>query len=167
MADSTPALRAVLSDLHGFTVGRLLGLDEFEVNYVGRGDLAAWTKRDQDKELANNYLTLWDTLLFHHFPHARNMGMPGVNGHHHKHQVWPMFSPVFGPYEWHQLGCGHKRKASYTEGDKWHMGFAIVHANMHTRSTNFDYVTVTDFAVVGGQWYERRDDETYAVPRVA
>lgn len=162
LADETPALRAVLSDLHGFTVSKLLGLDEFQINYIAKADLAAWSKRDFDKELANNYKVYWDTVVCHHFPHARNMGLPGVNGHHHRHIVWSAFSPVYGPYEWHQLGCGHKRSASYCEGENWHMGFALVNVDTETRSTAFDYVSVTDFAVAGGKWHYRTDSERYA-----
>lgn len=159
MADATPALRAVLSDLHGFTVGKLLGLDEFQINYIAKADLAAWTKRDFEKELANNYKVYFDTLVCHHFPHARNMGLPGVNGHHHRHMVWSHFSPIYGPYEWHQLGAGHKRSASYCEGERWHNGFCIVNIDTETKGTNFDYVAVTDFAVSGGKWYHREASE--------
>ena len=159
LADATPALRAVLSDLHGMTISKLLGLDEFEINYVAKADLAAWTKRDFDRELANNYKVYFDTVVCHHFPHARNMGLPGVNGHHHKHEVWGAFSPIYGAYEWHQMGCGHKRSASYCEGEKWHMGFAIINVDTQTRATNFDYVPVTDFAVSGGKWYHRNPGE--------
>lgn len=159
LADATPALRAVLSDLHGFTVGKLLGLDEFEINYIAKGDLAAFTKRDHDKELANNYKVYWDTVVCHHFPHARNMGMPGVSGHHHKHEVWANWSPTFGPYEWHQMGAGHKREASYCEGEKWHNGFALINVDTVARAANFDYVAVTDFAVSGGKWYVRETSE--------
>lgn len=159
MADATPALRAVLADLHGFTVGKLFGLDAFEVNYIAKADLGAWTKRDFEKELASNYRIYFDAVLCHHFPHARQMGLPGVNGHHHSHQVWGMFSPVYGPYEWHQLGAGHKRSASYTEGEKWHNGFALINVDTQTRATSFDYVPVTDFAVSGGKWYYRDPSE--------
>lgn len=159
LADATPALRAVLADLHGFTVGKLFGLDEFRVNYVAKANLAAWTKRDFEKELANNYRIYYDTVLCHHFPHARNMGLPGVNGHHHRHHVWPMFSPIYGAYEWHQMGCGHKRSASYCEGERWHVGFTIINIDTFTRSTSFDYVAVTDFAVSGGKWYHRDASE--------
>lgn len=159
LADATPALRAVLSDLHGFTVSKLLGLDQFQINYVAKADLAAWTKRDFEKELANNYKIYWDTVMCHHFPHARNMGLPGVNGHHHSHQAWGMFNPIYGPYEWHQMGAGHKRSASYCEGEKWHNGFAIINVDTRTRSTAFDYIQVTDFAISGGKWYHR-DMET-------
>lgn len=160
LADATPALRAVLSDLHGFTVGRLLGLDAFEINYIAKADLSAWTKRDFEKEIGNNYKLYWDSFLCHHFPHARNMGLPGVNGHNHKHFVWSAFNPIHGPYEWHQLGCGHRRTASYCEGERWHLGFAIVNIDVKTHTTAFDYVQVSDFAVSGGKWYYRTAEET-------
>lgn len=159
LADATPALRAVLSDLHGFTVSRLFGLDQFEINYIAKADLASFTKRDFNKELATNYKIYWDTVLCHHFPHAKNMGLPGVNGHHHKHIVWAEFNPIYGPYEWHQLGSGHKRSASYCEGERWHNGFALINVDTQTRSTAFDYISVTDFAVSGGKFYYRNEDE--------
>jgi hypothetical protein len=168
LADATPALRAVLSDLHGFTVGKLLGLEQFEINYIAKADLASFTKRDFEKELAHNYKVYYDTVLCHHFPHARSMGLPGVNGHHHRHQVWSEFNPVYGAYEWHQLGSGHKRSASYCEGERWHNGFALINVDTYTRSTAFDYICVTDFAVAGGKWYHRAPDEFDAAipPRI-
>jgi len=161
MADATPALKAVLSDLHGFTVPKLLGLDEFEMNYIAMADMAAFTKAEQNREIQRNYKVYYDTMLAHHFPHGRNMGLPGVNGHHHKHQVWPMFSPIYGGYEWHQLGAGHMRRASYCDGERWHNGFALGNVDTHTKASNFDYVSVTDFAVSGGKWYYRDESEVY------
>lgn len=161
LADATPALRAVLSDLHGFTVSKLLGLDKFEVNYHAQSDLAAFTKSDINKELAKNYKVYWDCFLAHHFPFAKSMGLPGVNGHHHKHVVWSEFNPVYGAYEWHQMGSGHKRSASYCDGQKWHNGFAIANIDTATRAVNFDYVPVSDFAVSGGKFYYREVSEKY------
>jgi len=160
LADQSPALRAVLADLHGWTVPRLLGLDQFEINYIAKADLAAFTKRDFEKELAQNYKIYFNAFVVHHFPHARNWKMPGVNGHHHRHIVWSDFNPQFGAFEWHQLGCGHKRSASYCEGEKWHMGFDIVHIDTQTGATQHDYVTVSDFAVAGGKMYYREPGET-------
>ena len=159
MADATPALRAVLSDLHGFTVSKLLGLDEFQINYIAKADLAAYSKSDINKELHKNYKIYFDTFICHHFPHARNMGLPGVNGHHHRHEVWSHFNPVFGAYEWHQMGSGHRRSASYCEGEKWNNGFAIVNIDTQKRGVNFDYVSITDFAVSGGKFYYRDPKE--------
>lgn len=160
LADQSPAMRAVLADLHGWSVSKLLGLDAFEINYVAKADLAAFTKRDFEKQMAQNYKVYFDSFVCHHFPHARSWGLPGVNGHHHKHIVWSEFTPVYGAYEWHQLGCGHKRSASYCEGEKWHMGFDIVHIDTQTRGTVHDYVTVTDFAVSGGKHYMRTPAES-------
>jgi hypothetical protein len=159
LADATPALRAVLSDLHGFTVAKLLGLDQFEINYVAKSDLGTFSKTEFNKELAKNYKVYWDTVMCHHFPHARHMGMPGVNGHHHRHEIWSTYNPTFGPYEWHQLGAGHKREASYTEGEKWHNGFALINIDTQTKATNFDYIPITDFAIAGGKWYHRNESE--------
>lgn len=162
LADATPALRAVLGDLHGFTVGKLLGLDDYQVNYIAKADLAAYSKADINREVSKNYKIYWDSFMVHHFPHAKSMGLPGVNGHHHKHEVWSLFNPVYGAYEWHQMGSGHKRDASYCAGEKWHNGFAIANIDTATRAVNFDYVPVTDFAVSGGKFYYREQAEIYA-----
>lgn len=162
LADATPALRAVLSDLHGFTIGKLLGLEAYEVNYIAQADLSAYSKADINRELGKNYKVYYETFLAHHFPYAKSMGLPGVNGHHHKHEVWSLFNPVYGAYEWHQMGSGHKRSASYCQGEKWHNGFAIANIDTATRAVNFDYVPITDFAVSGGKFYYREPIEKYA-----
>lgn len=161
LCDATPAMRAVLSDLHGFTVGKLFGLDEFEINYHAKLDLAAYTKRDWKSELNKNHKVYYDSFLAHHFPHARGLGIPGVNGHHHSHVVWPEFNITYGSYEWHQMGCGHKREASYCNGEKWHTGFVIAYIDTWKKKVNMDYVPVTDFAVVGGKWMYRSPEEVY------
>lgn len=159
MADETPALKVVLAELHGFDVRKLFKLDEFEINWVGKADLSAWTERDVMNELRNNYRIYWEAFLAYHYPDGRNWGMPGCNGHHHKEQVWPYFSPVYGAYVWRQMGAGHRRNASYTEGEKWHLGFNLVHIDTHTRSLVQEYVTIADHAVVGGKLYVREPGE--------
>ena len=159
LADFSPATRAILGDLHGMTIGDLFGLGKYQVNYVAKADLKSYTERDARKELENNYRVYWDSLMVHHFPHARNLGLPGVNGHHHSHVVWPMYNIHRGSYEWHQLGSGHRRKASYCEGEKWHNGFAIAHIDTLTKSVNIEYVPITSFAVVGGKFYTREAHE--------
>lgn len=155
LAEQTPALRAVLADLHGFTIPKLLGLDEFEVNYLSRTDLSAWTERDIKKEISKNYWIGYDCLMVHHFPEGRNMGLPGANGHHHKHVCWPSYSPTFGPFEWHQVGCGHVRDADYCAGEIWSNGFLIANVDTQSKRVTFDNIHVADHAVIGGQWYLR------------
>ena len=162
LSEQTPAMMVVLSDLHGFTVSKLLGLDRFEINYIDRGDMSAWNERDIAAQLRKNYVTLFDkSLLFGHFPEMRSMGIPGANGHHHKHIVWPFYSPTYGSYEWHQTGCGHVREASYCAAEKWSEGFLICHTDTLTKRTQFEYIDVSHSAsVVGGKFYERDAKET-------
>lgn len=162
LADATPALKTILSDLHGFSVPKLLGLEEWEVNYHGRGSLKArsFSEASHKRELARNWKVYYNCVMAHHFPKGQQMGMPGFHGHHHLHRVWPHFSVQYGgPYEWHQLGGMCNRIATYTDGERWSNGFMIVHVDTQRNCPNFEYVPVSDFAVVGGEFYEREDFE--------
>ena len=103
--------------------------------------------------------------MVHHFPHGRNLGLPGVNGHHHAHISWAMYNHHVGAYEWHQLGAGHKRVASYCNGEKWHNGFAIIHVDTLTKGVNIEYIPVTNMAVVGGKYYHREAAEFIGVAK--
>lgn len=161
LADATPAMRAVLADLHGFTISKLLGLDEFEVNYVAKGDLAArsWTQADHKREVEKNWKIYFDCILAHHFPHGRKKGYPGFHGHHHTHQQWPVQSPHFGPSEWHQLGGMHVRDASYTDGQQWSNGFMKILVDTQTKRSQMTYYPIGDFADIDGHVYVRRSEE--------
>ena len=159
LAEATPALMVVLADLHGMNISKLLGLDKFEVNYIARCDLGAFRERDIAEELNRNYYIAWDAYLVHHFPHGERMGYHGGNGHHHRHWVHQHYSPDRGPYHWTQLGCCHRRLASYTAAEQWGLGFNIAHVNTHTKHCADEYIHVQDHAMVGGRFYEREDNE--------
>ena len=155
LSESSPAMQAVLSDLHGMTIQSLLGLEQFEVNYVAPANLAALTKSDMGREVRRNFRIYWDSFLCCHFPEARDYGFPGFSGHHHKYKVWEMYSPRFGSYKWVQLGCGHRREAEYTFGEKWDNGFALAHVDADRNATVMEYIDVKDHAVAGGKWFTR------------
>lgn len=156
LAEATPAMKAILSDLHGWTVPDLLGLTKFEINYVAPADLATFTKSDAMAEVRRNFKVIEGFLVAHHFPEGRSFGLPGWNGHHHSHVVTPGYSPIYGPYEWHQLGSGHKREASYCNGEKWTNGFLLVHADVVEKRAQFEYIdTTNDHCIIGGKWYQR------------
>jgi hypothetical protein len=163
MADATPALRAVLSDLLGLTVSKLLGLDQFEINYIAKADLGAYNKSDQTKEVGKSYKVYWDALLIHHHPHARQWGLPGWNGHHHTWQVQHMKSATRGGYSWMQLAAGHRPDASYCEGEFWNMGFTVAHVNVETKSANLEPINITDMAIVGGLYFYREPKEMTSI----
>jgi hypothetical protein len=161
MSEATPALLVVLNELHGYTVPKLLGLTNYEVNYVARADLTAWSEKDIKAELTKNYVTLWDnSLLFGHFPEMKRMGIPGCSGHHHSHLVWSEYSPTYGTWEWHQIGCGHTRSANYCAGEKWGQGFLLAHCDTMTRRTQFEYIDVTaSHCMIGGKFFTRDKNE--------
>lgn len=159
MGEATPALKAILSDLHGMTVSGLLGLDQYEVHYVARGDLAAWNKGDINKELRKNYEVYFDTFLVDHFPEGVKRGLSGVNGHHHKFHAQSFYSQLRGPCQWFQLGCGHRRAAEYCDGHHWNMGFALNHIDTQRHLVSMNYIPILDHAEVGGKFYFRGDGE--------
>lgn len=159
LAEATKALRQILHELHGFSIQTLLGLDDYEVNYISKSDLCAFTESDIKNEVRRNYQIYYDALLAHHYPDGRKMGYPGWNGHHHKHVVTPFYSPAFGSTEWHQIGSGSRRVSDFCDGKIWANGFLIAHCDSRTKHTAFEYVEVKDFAVIGGVWYERQKSE--------
>lgn len=159
LSDATPAMKAVLADLHGFTISKLFGLDKYCINYVGKSDLSAWTEREFKSELSRNFRIYHGCLLAHHFIEGKAKGLPGWHGHSHKHLSWSHDSPIFGPYEWHQLGAMHVRRASYTDGERWTNGFMLAHVDTHNKRSCFEYIPVADFAWAGGVLYERTDEE--------
>lgn len=77
LQDATPALMDVLSSLHGMTIKQLLGLDQFEINYIAKADLAARSRKDIEHEIGKNYKVYYGCLLAHHFPLARKWGYAG------------------------------------------------------------------------------------------
>jgi hypothetical protein len=137
----------------------LFCLKELEINYVSKINLNAWSKKDAKEELSKNYRVYYDTVMAHHFPFAKKFMIPGVNGHHHVHQSETINTHDRGSFEWHQLGGGHKKNASYCDGETWSNGFMICHVDTLTRKCLFEYVDVQDFAVVGGKYYYRQKQE--------
>ena len=162
LSEASPNIMVLLSDLHGFTISKILGLEKFQINYISREDLTVFTETDLKKELGKNYLIKFDSVLFHHYPEGKKYGIPGCNGHHHSHKCETHHNLMYGSYEWHQLGAGHVRRANYCEAQRWSNGFMISHHDIQKKSTVFEYVETTkDFAIVGGKWYNRSEDEMY------
>lgn len=161
-AEQAPPIMAILSDLHNMTLSEFFGLDQYEINYVGRATLNTFSDSQLKREIERNYRVYWNSVMAHHHPEGRNYSLPGFNGHHHQHIVWSMHNSLFGSYEWHQLGSGHIRQAPYCDGSKWNNGFLIVNVDTHTNSVVFDYVTVgRTFAIAGGTWFYRDESEFY------
>ena len=63
LAEASPAMRAVLSDLHHMTVPDLLGITKYEINYVAPADLATFTKGEATAVGAKSPSSLYATSL--------------------------------------------------------------------------------------------------------
>lgn len=156
LADNTQALRVVLSDLHGMTLGSLLGLDEFQINLVCKSDLAAYNLSDQHKEIAKNYKVYWDSFVASHEPYGKSLGMAGISGHHHVTRIHSLYNETFGAYSWVESPGMHKLDAEYCH-PKWQLGFVVITCDTETKRTVFDVATLSEnFGIVGGVFYERR-----------
>lgn len=162
LLECSPAIKHMLSGLHDFDLTKLFRLDEYEVNYVANADLFTFTDAQTRREMTKNHKIYWGCLLAHHFPHGRDIGVPGFNGHHHRHIVWSEHNAHFGSYEWHQMGAGHVRDAPYCDGTKWNNGFLVAMADTQTRDVQFDYCSVgSTFALSAGKMYARQTEEFY------
>jgi len=166
LAEADPFMREMLSDfLNINSVGELLKLDEYEINYIARVNLCEFadnSKRIEKVVNKENYKIYWNSFLAHHLPEGRGYKMPGFNGHHHRHFVWTDYSAAYSSYEWHQLGAGCKRLASYADGTKWNNGFLVAHVDTERQRNDFQYIPVNeDFAVVCGELLMRKPEEYY------
>ena len=163
MVDNNQALKILLERAHGMSTKELLGVDKFEINYISNANAAFFGKKVPVKELKRNWKTYYNTFVAHHFPPGRQIGLPGWNGHHHKHKVQSFFNHDLGSCEWHQLGAGHIIQAGYCDAKLagWGNGFLIAHVNEETRSHMMEYVQVTNAACVGGEYYFRTEEENW------
>ena len=160
LVDNSPALMDILNSIHGMKISDIFALDRFQINYIAKGDLHTWTASESKKEVAKNNQIYYDSFIVSHYPQTRNkIGLPGVNGHHHKYMAYSMYNHTYGSYLWHQLGSLHVRDASYADGQPWNNGFMIAHVDTKTKQTNWEYINITDFAVVGGKYYTRKPGE--------
>jgi len=66
LADKTPEVRVLLSDVMGITLNHVFGVDEFEINLISKIDLKAYTKSDKENQLRENYMVYYDCLVVGH-----------------------------------------------------------------------------------------------------
>jgi hypothetical protein len=159
IAEETPFVQILLHEFNGFTISKLLRLDEYEINYVAKGDLSVYKESDIKREVSKNFITLFDTVVIGHFPEIKHYGMPSYNGHHHTYIAQPNYNITYGAYYNIQLGCMSKLDASYCNPSKWTQGFCIINIDTHNKRVANDYIDLSnEFAMIAGQFYERAID---------
>jgi predicted phosphodiesterase len=166
--EKTPSMEELI-DICGLNIRNLLQLDNFEVNYYSRADIGTFTESDIRNELKKNYYMFRDLVVFYHYPEGRTkFGMPGVSGHHHKYQVWPMRNITYGTYNWVQMGAGSIRHAEYLDhAEAWQNGFTMVCADTQNKQNlNINYIDCTnETCVFDSTLYHRTESEKLLMPR--
>jgi predicted phosphodiesterase len=159
LADKTPNVRILLSDVLGLSLSQIFGLDEFQINFVSKVDLAAYTKGNITSELRQNYKIYYDCFAVTHIQDF-GFGMSGTNGHHHKLQISSDRNILRGPITWVQTPGLHALDAEYYDGlNKWNLGFNQVWINTVLKEVIQQPVLIhPSWAIVNGVIYKRNVD---------
>jgi len=165
LCDATPNVRVLLSDVVGLSFSDIFGLDEFEINWASKFDLAAYSNKDIKNQCKKNYRIYFNTFVFTHIPDKRLKAMSGSNGHHHtgKIESYAYVNEITGLVKqlaWSQTPAMHVKDAEYlgnTSG--WNTGFLEVIINCETReSIQKIHFTHDDWCVIDGRYYARSED---------
>lgn len=163
LADKTPNVRVLLSDVMNLGFADIFGLDEFQINWASKFDLGAYSKKDMNDEIKKNYRVYYETFVFSHKPDERlRSNMWGSNGHHHqgmirsKNVVDPLNNQV-KMLTWSQTPAMHVADAEYLENvNGWNTGFLEVTVNVETRQAiQKIHYTMDNWCEINGVFYER------------
>lgn len=160
LADDSPHMRVLLSDVMNIGFADIFGLKEFDINWVSKCDLGAYTRRDIDNEMKQNFRIYFDCFIVAHEPDSTIMEMAGTHGHHHKLVVTSHKSLTRGQFEWVQTPGAHVKDAEYIKShSKWNNGFLRVFINTETGDVIQDPILIRDeWTIVDGVYYERKKD---------
>ncbi len=159
LADKSPYLRVLLSDVLDIEFSDIFGLDEFRINWVSKLDLKAFTASDLKNKQKENYKIYFDAYCVCHIPEPSLMTMPGTNGHHHQLSIKSIYDPIRGPGQWVQTPGMHGLHAEYVGGAlKWNLGFLDVFINVETKEVSQSSITVyPEWAICNGVYYSIHD----------
>lgn len=163
LADATPNVRILLSDVMDIQFKDIFGLDEFQINWASKFDLAAYTNADMKNEIKKNYRIYYDVFCFSHIPDERLKKMYGSNGHHHKGRIesYTNVDPITNLEKqttWSQTPGMHVKDAEYLGNiSGWNTGFLEVQVNLKTQEA-IQHVRFThdSWTVIDGVVYERK-----------
>lgn len=163
LADKTPNVRVLLSDVMGMGFAEVFGLDKYQINWASKFDLAAYSKSDMNSEIKKNYRIYYNTFVFSHKPDNRlRNSLSGSNGHHHTGTITS--SNVVDPetslsksITWSQTPGMHVPDAEYLDNvSGWSTGFLEVTINLRTNEASQKiHFTRKDWAEVNGKYFER------------
>jgi hypothetical protein len=171
LADKTPHVRVLLSDVMDIGFAEIFGLDEFQINWASKFDLSAYSKSDINNEIKKNYRIYYSCFAFSHKPDLRlRDSISGSNGHHHQASIRSKnaVDPHTGKTKrltWSQTPAMHVADAEYLENvPGWNTGFLEVTVNLKLGQANQKiHMTNDKWAEINGVYYEREEnsEETF------
>lgn len=158
LADNSPYLRILLSDVLDIGFAEIFGIEEYEINWTSKLDLAAYTKTDLKEELRQNYKIYFDCYAVSHEPDKHLMIKAGTNGHHHKAFLTSTSNIDNGDITWVQTPGMHRRDAEYVgRHNPWNCGFLKVVINTELRQVIQYPIQVHEiWAMVDGYFYSKK-----------
>jgi hypothetical protein len=166
LAEKTPHLKVILSDVMGLSLADIFGVHDYEINLVTKGDLdfSAHTKKGVKGELLRNYKVYNDNAgnpiyIANHFGRGK-FQTSGTSGHLHRPIIEP-YANEHGIHTWMTTPGMAKREAHYVEMlDQAQNGFGFFHLDMEKGGVQQELVNTThDFCHVHGRYYYRNDLE--------
>lgn len=158
LADATPNLRVLLSDVVGLSFSKVFGLDDYKINWISKSDISAFTKADIKNELKKNYKIYFDCYAVTHEPDTRiKNSVSGTNGHHHSASFVSGACVQLGTITWVQTPAMHVKDAEYLKNfSAWNTGFLEVVINTESKEViQKIHQTHDNWTEIDGVYYER------------
>lgn len=148
-----------LMDFMGITLAQVLGLDQFQINLVSKGNTTAYQTKEIREEMAKNFKLYFDCLVCNHTG-DEDFGYTTVSGHTHTPKVSTRVQLKRGPINHVVTGCMCKPDADYTTTKtNWQQGFAIAYVDPIFERVQVNSILFTDnFVNVNGRYYYRDMD---------
>jgi len=161
LADATPNVRVLLSDVLGIGFAEIFGLEEFKINWASKFDLGAYSKSDMKNEIKKNYRIYYNSFVASHIPDKRLESISGTNGHHHTGQLcsYAYVDPLTHLSKrltWSQTPGMHVPDAEYLGNlPAWNTGFLEVTINATTcEAIQKIHYTHDSWTEIDGHLYE-------------
>ena len=160
LAALDPFTRAWLSGCLGITLAQWFGLDKYEVNFVCKFDLAAFSNKEVKDEVNENFKVYYDCWVAHH-THDDGFGMAGSSGHTHRPEMTTSHNVPMGTFDWMVTGCVKKKRAEYVVGkNKWTNGFGYVYIDAVNKKVQQQPFNIHgDFVVIDGHRLKRTETD--------
>lgn len=156
IAEKSPYMRILLSDVMDLSLSDLLGLKKHQINLVCRIDLNEFSPAATRNQIKKNFEVYYDTLVIDHHE-DQGFGMSGCSGHFHRTGMHSTVNLTRGPIHWVQMGAMCRLDFAYQERmNKSHQSFVLWHIDTETKQASPEHVIFSDsHCSAVGKFYTR------------